>query len=116
MKNTSTGAETLDFQALFHTYIRAPANDVLVTPLQGKNYYDKTETSEELRARPKVETRPAVDVKKFTDSVYENAGGRYEVLWPGGGVEIKTRNLKDIVIWNPQQEGAKISDMEAGGW
>jgi glucose-6-phosphate 1-epimerase len=116
VKNTSTGAETLNFQALFHTYLRAPSKDVLVTPLQGLNYYDKTEATEELKAQAKVESRPAIDVKKFTDSVYENAGGKYEVVWPGGGVEIKTRNLKDVVVWNPQEEGTKIGDMEAGGW
>lgn len=116
VKNISAGTDTLEFQALFHTYIRAPANDVLVTPLQGVNFYDKTEPTDELKAQAKVETRPAVDVKKFTDSVYENAGGKYEVIWPGGGVEIKTRNLKDVVVWNPQEEGAKIGDMETGGW
>ena len=59
----------------------------------------------------------AVDVLKFTDSVYENAPGKYDVLWGSGGIEIVTKNLKDVVIWNPQAEaGAKIGDMEEGGW
>lgn len=118
VKNTGTpGSATFVFQALFHNYIRAPANNTLVTPLQGITYYDKTEPTDELKAQPKTETRPGVDVKKFTDSVYENAGGKYQVVWPGGGVEVKTRNLKDVVVWNPQAEaGSKIGDMEDGGW
>lgn len=113
----NAGSSTFDFQALFHNYFRAPANDVLVTPLQGVKYYDKTEATDELKAQAKVESRPGVDVQKFTDSVYENAGGKYEVVWPGGGVEVKTRELKDVVVWNPQAEaGSKIGDMEDGGW
>lgn len=89
----------------------------MVTPLQGVTYFDKTEATEELKAKPKVESRPGVDVKKFTDSVYDSAGGKYQIIWPGGGVEIKTQNFKDVVIWNPQEAaGSKIGDMEAGGW
>ncbi|KAG1750000.1 galactose mutarotase-like domain-containing protein [Suillus paluster] len=119
--NTSTSTayppDNLEFQALFHNYIRAPANDALVFPLQNKSYYDKTEPSEEARSKPKLETRAGVDVRQFTDSVYEDAGGKYEVTWPGGGVEITVRELKDVVVWNPQQAaGSKMGDMEDGGW
>ncbi|OSX67581.1 hypothetical protein POSPLADRAFT_1176447 [Postia placenta MAD-698-R-SB12] len=107
----------LEFQALFHNYIRAPASEVSITPLEGISYYDKTETSEELRSKPKTEQRATVDVKKFTDSVYEDAPGIYEVASPTNKVEIKTKSFKDVVVWNPQAEaGSKIGDMEAGGW
>ena len=117
---TNTGLSTsppLEFQALFHNYIRAPSNAVTVTPLQGLKYYDKTEATDELRSQPKEEKRTAVDVRAFTDSVYEGAPGTYYVSWPGDGISIKTRNLKDVVVWNPQKEaGSKIGDMEDGGW
>lgn len=118
VKNTSLSTTpALEFQALFHNYIRAPANDVRVSPLLGLLYYDKTEATEEARATPKRENREGVDVLKFTDSVYEDAPGRYEVLWGAGGIEVVTKNLKDVVVWNPQAEaGSKIGDMEAGGW
>lgn len=118
VKNTGLSSSgPLEFQALFHNYIRAPANEVLITPLQGLSYFDKTESSDELKARAKVESRAAVDVKSSTDSVYENAPGRYEVSWPGDGLQIRTVNLKDVVIWNPQEVlGSKMGDMEAGGW
>ncbi|KAI0669902.1 galactose mutarotase-like protein [Trametes maxima] len=115
-----TGLSTnppFEFQALFHNYIRASANDVRISPLTGLSYYDKTEATEEARATPKVESRDGVDVRKFTDSVYENAPGNYSIIWPSGAIEVRTQNLKDVVVWNPQQEaGSKIGDMEQGGW
>ncbi|TFK57298.1 galactose mutarotase-like protein [Heliocybe sulcata] len=116
-QTTSTPPDALEFQALLHTYIRAPTSEVLVYPLSGGKYYDKTESTEEARSQPKEETRTGVDVKKFTDSVYENAPGKYQVIWPGGGLEIKAKNFKDVVVWNPSQEaGSKLADMEEGGW
>lgn len=102
---------------MFHSYIRAPANEVAITPLHGITYYDKTEPTDELRAQPKTETRTAVDVKKFTDSVYENAPGKYLINSLLGKVEVKTKNFPNVVVWNPQAEaGAKIGDMEDRGW
>jgi glucose-6-phosphate 1-epimerase len=109
--------DPLQFQALFHNYIRAPANDVVISPLTGKNYFDKTEATPEARATPKLEQRKGVDVQNFTDSVYEDAGQAYDVTWPQGGIRIKTEGLKDLVVWNPQETvGKAIRDMEDGGW
>ncbi|EEB95359.1 hypothetical protein MPER_05682 [Moniliophthora perniciosa FA553] len=106
--------EPLEFQALLHNYIRCPSNDVTIAPLQGKQYFDKTDMGHQ---GLKTEMRAAVDVRKWTDSVYEDTSGSYEITWPGGGVSIKTVNLKDLVIWNPRSEaGSKIVDMEDGGW
>ncbi|KAJ7786321.1 galactose mutarotase-like domain-containing protein [Mycena metata] len=120
VQNTSASTEYppdfLEFQALFHNYVLAPANEVLVTPLQNLFYFDKTESTEEGKSTAKAEKRAGVDVRKFTDSVYENAPGSYEVTWPGGGVAIKTTNLKDVVVWNPAETGSKMGDMEQGGW
>ncbi|KAH7911198.1 galactose mutarotase-like domain-containing protein [Hygrophoropsis aurantiaca] len=119
--NTSTSdmfpPDNLEFQALFHNYIRAPSEDVLIFPLQNLHYYDKTEPTEEGRSKAKLETRSGVDVRKFTDSVYEDAPPKYEATWPGGGIDINVTQLKDLVVWNPQEEaGAKIADMEDKGW
>lgn len=119
--NTSTSThyppDSVEFQALFHNYIRAPSNEVLVTPLKDVLYYDKTETTEQARANPKTETRSGVDVRTVTDSVYENAPDHCEITWPGGGISLKKDGLKDLVIWNPQAEqGRKIVDMEDLGW
>ncbi|CAK5264401.1 unnamed protein product [Mycena citricolor] len=124
VKNTATATDStpnyLEFQALFHNYILvAPADvgDVRVTPLQNLTYFDKTEATDEGKATGKIESRAGVDVKKFTDSVYQDAPQNYEITWPGSGIAIKTTNLKDVVVWNPQAEaGSKIGDMEKGGW
>ncbi|KIY71637.1 galactose mutarotase-like protein [Cylindrobasidium torrendii FP15055 ss-10] len=121
VENTSGSSlqapEPFEFQALFHTYIRAPSKDALVSPLTSLSYFDKTEATEEGRATAKTETRSGVDVTKFTDSVYENAPGSYDVKWPGGALHISAKGLKDVVVWNPQAEGGStMGDMEAGGW
>lgn len=56
--------KTLEFQALFHNYIRSDSASVLVKPLQNVHYYDKTEKTDEQRAKAKKESRVDVDVKK----------------------------------------------------
>jgi glucose-6-phosphate 1-epimerase len=120
VKNTSIltdyPSQTLEFQALFHNYILAPSQDILITPLQHKVYYDKTEPTEEGKAKAKVENRACVDVRKFTDSVYEDAAQKYEVTWPNGGIGVRSTELKDLVVWNPQESGNKMVDMEENGW
>ncbi|KAH9954418.1 galactose mutarotase-like protein [Russula dissimulans] len=112
-----SASETLDFQALLHTYIRAPANEVSISSLVGKRYIDKTEKSLEARTTPKEENRSTVDVRTFTDSVYEDAPPRVNVSWPGGGVDLKLDGFTTLTVWNPQAEaGSKIGDLEENGW
>lgn len=108
----------LEFQALFHNYIRAPSHDVLISPLENTFFYDKTAQTDVERDRPREEMRSAVDVRKFTDSVYQDPRvTRYYVAWPGHKVEIRAANLPNVVIWNPHKENAaKMADMEKGGW
>jgi D-hexose-6-phosphate mutarotase len=113
---STDGPNVLEFQALLHNYIRAPSAQVLIGPLEQISYYDKTEATEEGRSTAKVETRAAVDVKTFTDSVYENAGQKYKLKWPGDGITISSTNFKDVVVWNPQDNGRNMSDMEDNGW
>lgn len=115
IENTSA-TEVLEFQALLHNYIRAPADLVSITPLKGLFYYDKTEPTEEARALPKAESREVVRVTNATDSIYENGPLEYKVTWPGDSIEIKVKNFKDVVVWNPQEAGRKLSDMESDGW
>ncbi|KIY52740.1 glucose-6-phosphate 1-epimerase [Fistulina hepatica ATCC 64428] len=113
VKNTS--AAPFDFQALFHNYIRAPAKEVTVSPLQNITYYDKNEPKEERRL--KLQSKNAVDVLNPSDAVYENAGQHYTVAWRGNVLDITTHNLKDVTVWNAgEKAGAKIVDMEPGGW
>lgn len=109
----NSDSDPLEFQALLHTYYRAPAASVIIQGLSGLTYTDKTQSG-----APKVlESRAVVDVKQFTDFVYENAPHEVKATWPGGGIEIKTIGFKDIVVWNPSSvAGSKMGDMEEGGW
>jgi len=116
VENTSQELDTLEFQALLHNYIRVPADEVKITPLKGLTYYDKTESTDEGRAVPKIESREEVTVSEYTDSVYEDGSLDYNISWPHRILNLKVKNFKDIVIWNPQQEGRKIGDMEPDGW
>lgn len=116
VENTSQDSDVLEFQALLHNYILAPADDVTITPLKGITYYDKTESTDEARAAPKIESREEVTVSKYTDSVYEDGPLEYHLSWPHMFLDIKTKDFKDVVVWNPQEEGQKIGDMEPGGW
>lgn len=111
--SASVDAPTVEFQALLHTYIRAPAADVRVKGLAGLSYKDKTQSDFQV----KQEQRELVDVQSFTDSVYENGPRHYQITWPGGEIDVKAIGLKDVTIWNPNVEaGRKLSDMEEGGW
>lgn len=112
VKNASA-AKTLAFQALLHTYIRAPSKSLHINGLSQLNYTDKTQTG----APRLLEQRATVDVLKFTDFVYEDGPQEYSITWPDGGMKIKAIGFKDVVVWNPNVEAsAKLSDMEEGGW
>lgn len=110
--NTSN-EKPLSFQALLHTYFRAPAPSLHIDGLQGLSYLDKT-VDGRLSVR---ESRAIADVTKYTDYVYENGPGVYKITWPEGAMEIKTIGFKDVVLWNPGPiKGAEMKDMEEGGW
>jgi glucose-6-phosphate 1-epimerase len=89
---TNTSAtESVEFQALLHTYLAAPADQVLISPLRGLSYVDKADN-----ANTKTEERDGVDVRRYTDAVYADAPGKYKVVWPTGGIEVKTKNFKGM--------------------
>ncbi|KAH8120468.1 galactose mutarotase-like protein [Phellopilus nigrolimitatus] len=114
--NTSTaGSAPLTFQALLHTYFRAPAKSLHVDGLKGLYYTDKTLGS--IPPPRSIEQRAVADVQQITDSVYENGPREYTVTWPAGGIKVKAIGFKDVVLWNPgATAGSKIADMEEGGW
>ncbi|VDB99606.1 unnamed protein product [Peniophora sp. CBMAI 1063] len=103
--------EPLEFQALLHNYIRGPAKNLSVHPLEGKRYTDKVDKA------VKEETREAVDVRTFTDSVYEDTDDEIRVTWGSRGIVLNKTNFPTLTVWNPSSEaGRKLADMEDGGW
>jgi glucose-6-phosphate 1-epimerase len=114
VKNTTDDKNPgkLAFQCVLHTYYAAEAAKVKVTPLKGLTYINKVKKGTE-----EIEERDAVDVLSFTDSVYKNAPQEYEIDTGLNKIHLKSRELNDVVVWNPGPEaGAKIADMEDGGW
>jgi len=111
--NTSTSDQAIEFQALLHTYIRAPALSAHISGLTGLFFTDKT-----VGGTPRQrEDRAIADVQNFTDSVYENGPREYDVTWAEGGIKVKAIGFKDVVVWNPNADAAsKLADMEEGGW
>lgn len=110
--NTST-EKPLSFQALLHTYYRAPARVLHIDGLQGLTFTDKTIDGAPIGR----ESRAIADVNNYTDYVYENGPGFYQITWPEGQMNIKTIGFKDVVLWNPGAvKGAEIKDMEENGW
>ncbi|KZT51569.1 galactose mutarotase-like protein [Calocera cornea HHB12733] len=108
----NTGAQPLTFQALLHNYFRGDAAVAQVQPLKGIGYVDKVRDG----ARD-TEQRDTVDVRQYTDRVYETAGGAYTLSFPPSThLSIKTHNLPDVTVWNPQETGSGMADMEPGGW
>jgi glucose-6-phosphate 1-epimerase len=117
IQNTSE-TSSITFQSLLHTYFLCDASTVTVSPLQGLTFIDKTNNLIE-----STEERNEVSASTYTDAIYKDAPGEYYVWYEGsakkeaGGVHIKTRGFKDVVVWNPQAEaGRAIADMEEGGW
>jgi hypothetical protein len=116
--NTSSSAK-LEFQSLLHTYLAAPAKDVLIAPLQSLTYFDKVDPTSDGNPSQKLEARSFLDVKNPTDSVYEGAfiaSSELTVSWASNSVKVRAKGFKDVVIWNPGEDGKKIGDMEEGGW
>ncbi|EJT99764.1 glucose-6-phosphate 1-epimerase [Dacryopinax primogenitus] len=108
----NTGSAPLAFQALLHNYFKGESSIAQVQPLKGVTYRDKVRNMVE-----DVETREIVDVREYTDRVYEAAGGNYTLSFPRSvHISIKTHNLPDVTVWNPQETGSSMADMEPNGW
>ncbi|GAA5835298.1 hypothetical protein JCM3766R1_004745 [Sporobolomyces carnicolor] len=123
----SSAIAPLPFQALLHAYFRLPRHvlppSVRASPLENLSYTDKVHDGgrEEF-----VESRKVVTVdgpKGEVDRVYLRAPDKLKLSFDGDGaqsppssVELKKKNLADVVLWNPGPEKATtIKDLEPTG-
>ncbi|GAA5908267.1 glucose-6-phosphate 1-epimerase [Sporobolomyces salmoneus] len=121
VSSPSTAIAPLPFQSLLHAYFRLPPSvlpaQTEVTPLENVSYLDKVQGNKE----EFVERRKKVVVegpKGEVDRVYLRAPDRLRIGYQGekGSVEVRKKNLADVVLWNPGPEKAQtIKDMEPQG-
>lgn len=103
----------IDFTAALHTYLRV--NDVEQATLEGLcgHRYRESTAPGVLRADTDAVLRPVGEV----DRVYVAVPNPVVLREPRRAVEMSSRNLPDVVVWNPgEQKAAKMADMEPGGW
>ncbi|GAA5923016.1 glucose-6-phosphate 1-epimerase [Sporobolomyces koalae] len=120
VSSPSSAIAPLPFQALLHSYFRLPSSvlppRVKVSPLENLRYADKVQGGKEETERRKVVTVDGPEGE--VDRVYLRAPDRLKVSYEGhpGSIELKKKNLVDVVLWNPGPEKAKtIGDMEENG-
>ncbi|KAN0060393.1 hypothetical protein ACQY0O_007722 [Thecaphora frezii] len=128
---TSKAEGDLPFQALLHNYFLVPDSaKASVHGLQGQSYLDKLQGFAEFEVT-ELEVKPdgkAMDrAHRFVDngrtpvdvSLHYNTGLLDDPLGRmGKGVEVKrSAVLKDMVVWNPAEEGERaINDLSSGDW
>ncbi|GAA6062085.1 hypothetical protein JCM10212_006508 [Sporobolomyces blumeae] len=121
VSSPSSAIAPLPFQALLHSYFRLPDHveptQVRVTPLQNLEFADKVQGGAVETERRDVVYVDGPDGE--VDRVYWRAPDRLALAWSDGDkaqVEIKKKNLADVVLWNPgPTKGAQIADMEPAG-
>ncbi|CCK70513.1 glucose-6-phosphate 1-epimerase KNAG_0E02530 [Huiozyma naganishii CBS 8797] len=110
VENPSTARE-LQFNWLFHTYLRIPDIDgTMVSNLVGTKMYDS------LLKETMVDKHPVVTFHEEFDSVYQNVAPDRVVQVVNQGKPlhtVKRVNLPDTVVWNPWVEkAAGMADFE----
>jgi glucose-6-phosphate 1-epimerase len=89
----NTGTQPFDFQLALHTYFQvADIRRVGIHGLNGIKFLDAMKD----RAMA-VEARDVIRFDRETDRIYVNAPDSLSL----NGITIETRNLPDVVVWNP---------------
>eukprot|EP01134_Creolimax_fragrantissima_P007055 CFRG7055T1 len=114
----NTGEDEFDFTSLLHTYFRCDdIAHVAVEGLQGSGWKDKVSGD-----AAKSETRVAVKIDSFVDSVYTHTPVTHTIKGLAGKdtplkVTLEKENLPDTVIWNPWDENAaSMGDFDDEGY
>ena len=88
-----SSTDTLNFQAILHTYICTNVALSTVTPLKGITYINKLKP----RYPEEVEERKAVNIREPIDYIHKSAGGFHQVSWDWGlGTEVHTTSVGEV--------------------
>ncbi|RSH81518.1 hypothetical protein EHS25_006875 [Saitozyma podzolica] len=114
LTNTSS-SENFIFQALLHNYLAVPdANKLQITGLdKGVDYKDKV-----LGGKLCTWEGGVLTIEGETDRVYQKVPSQEIKVddGAGSGFKVRFRGFEDCTIWNPQEKGKSMADMEDGGW
>ncbi|GFZ51797.1 hypothetical protein JCM24511_09565 [Saitozyma sp. JCM 24511] len=114
LTNTSS-SEDFIFQALLHNYLAVPdANKLQITGLdKGVDYKDKV-----LGGKLCTWEGGVLTIEGETDRVYQKVPSQEIKVddGAGSGFKVRFRGFEDCTIWNPQEKGKSMADMEDGGW
>lgn len=101
----NVGLKEFRFNFLFHTYfLVSDLNDVKILSLKGCKYFKGID-----RSLLEMEGREKISINGEVDSVYINVPCKISAdLGENGFVNIKTENLKDLVIWNPWKDKCSL--------
>ncbi|ORX34740.1 galactose mutarotase-like domain-containing protein [Kockovaella imperatae] len=109
------GKEEFQFQALLHNYLAVPdAKKLSVEGIdKGTRYKDKTQNFKEL-----IWPGEPLTITQETDAVFQKLETQELKLdyGNGKGLNVRFRGFEDCTIWNPQEKGKTMADMEDGGW
>lgn len=107
------GAESFDFTAALHTYLRvSDIEDVKISGLRGLGYRDAAAGNQLRQERGDV-----VMIRGEVDRVYRDASAALMLSEPERDLGVHAENFADVVLWNPGAEICTgIADLPADAW
>jgi glucose-6-phosphate 1-epimerase len=108
----NTGAESFEFTAALHTYLRvADLRDVTIDGLGGVRYRDQTAAGAERVDEGSLRFAGEVD------RVYLDVPGAVRLRDGARTVDVSAIGFPDVVVWNPGERlAATIADLDPDGW
>lgn len=107
----NTGERTFSFTSALHTYLAVADIDAAVLHgLQGCRYRDSLTNSDNC-----VEQAESLHIRGETDRIYADAPAMLSLQQPHQQVQIRSDGFADVVVWNPGNAAAGLSDLEASG-
>lgn len=107
----NTGERAFSFTSALHTYLAvADIRAASLLGLQGCLYRDSLSNTDDC-----VEQAAALRIDGETDRIYANAPDILRLQQPHQHVQIRKEGFADVVVWNPGNAAAGLSDLESGG-
>jgi len=107
----NTGGQPFSFTSALHTYLAVTdIHAASLHGLQGCRYRDSLTNTDDC-----VEHAGYLHIDGETDRIYANAPALLRLQQPHQHVQIRKQGFADVVVWNPGNAAAGLSDLESGG-